>query len=486
MRRIRLALGCSVLAVLLMSSSPQNNSGMVSSSSAAYDGNALVLSGQVVLDHGLGTMQAEQAILEKQEGAGKEFPFSSILLKNNVQLLLPEEASLQCESATLDFTTLIGKLSSSQERKVVYSDVLKRKSGKPIALSISSLESELFFEKHEHSGQRSDFAIKTAQASGDVVVDYGTLFTLKAGKAIYQKTSSQSELTQGTLQAFPSEEFRFCRIEHGHDAIDAEAIEVDLAHTAIVFKNAHGKLTTAVIPKLQQGEIHFHSDQILWDQPQNSFHLRGNVSIDESALGSLSTDNELVIIQGKTGVSSMYSLGSTLLQFQETQSASRHQLMCHGKMLIDHEKMQAVFESPLIDGQIPSDSQLYYEEGKISIYADRAHIDYAAEGAKLRPSTIVLKGNVRVRSIDAERPTRFGISDWVTYSPTTRTFILGAHPGSRVLFFDEKDNLRISAQEIHLTQDGSGPETVKGVGNVQFSFSAEEETFLKSIFGIVN
>lgn len=112
-------------------------------------------------------------------------------------------------------------------------------------------------------------------------------------------------------------------------------------------------------------------------------------------------------------------------------------------------------------------------------------IDYAMQDQRLRPSSISLKGNIRVLSHNAAEAPRFGLADWVTYSPTTHTFILSAHPGSRVLFWDEKENLRISAQEIHLTQDGNHQtESVKGVGNVQFSFTTDEEALLKKVFSL--
>ncbi len=485
---IKWVLPLALLATVAMSAA-KTDSGMLSSSSAAYDGSALVLSGQVSLDHGLGKMQAEQAILEKQESRGKEFPFSSILLKNQVELFFPEQSRLQCETAALDFTTLKGILTSSEQRRVIYYDTLKRKKAAAIPLTISSLQTELLFEKYEHPEQRSDYVVKAAHASGDVAIQYGTLFTLKSGSAIYNKNSTEAALSQGTLQAFPSTDFNICRIEHDHDVIDADAIEVDLAHTAITMKKASGMLNTVFISKLQQGEIHFHSDQVFWDHPRNSLHLQGHVRIDEGVLGKLATDGELVVIQGKSGgASTLRSTGDTHLEFQEAEDAQlHHQLICHGKMVIDHEKMQASFESPVVNGQIPADQQLYYEEGTISIYANRALIDYAAEGKKLRPSSIALKGNVRVRSLDASRPPRYGLADWITYSPTTRTFILSAHPGNKVLFFDEKENLHMSAQEIHLTHDGtSDSQSVKGVGNVNFSFSADEELLLKTIFGITN
>jgi hypothetical protein len=100
------------------------DSGTISSEGASYDGNALILKGQVLLDHGLGKMQAEEAILQKQE-VGKDFPFSLIHLEKEVVLKLSQNGELKCEKADLDFGSLKGMLTSS--RRVTYTDVLKRK-----------------------------------------------------------------------------------------------------------------------------------------------------------------------------------------------------------------------------------------------------------------------------------------------------------------------------------------------------------------------
>src|ERR1700733_12087732 len=77
------------------------DAGTISSSNASYDGNALILKGQVLLDHGLGTMQAEEAVLQKQE-VGKDFPFSLIHLEKDVLLKLNQTGELKCEKADLD------------------------------------------------------------------------------------------------------------------------------------------------------------------------------------------------------------------------------------------------------------------------------------------------------------------------------------------------------------------------------------------------
>src|ERR1700722_6025662 len=99
---------------------PDTDSAALSSSNAAYDGNALVLTGHVLLDHGLGKMAADEAKLQRQE-TGKDFPFSLIQLINNVQLTMKSGAQIHCDGADLDFTSLKGLLSAQNGGKVVYS-----------------------------------------------------------------------------------------------------------------------------------------------------------------------------------------------------------------------------------------------------------------------------------------------------------------------------------------------------------------------------
>src|SRR3989338_4543239 len=101
---------------------PSSGAGGVSSTDAEYDGNGLLLKGHVILNHGLGKMNAEEAVLQKQE-TGREFPFSFIHLEKGVSLQLKDNAELLCDKADLDFQTLKGSLFSQEKQRVVYTDL---------------------------------------------------------------------------------------------------------------------------------------------------------------------------------------------------------------------------------------------------------------------------------------------------------------------------------------------------------------------------
>src|SRR5690348_14837979 len=121
---LTILLSSSVIAVESPPLLPE--AGSVSSTNATYDGNALLLTGHVILDHGLGKMTAEEASLQKQE-MGKDFPFSVIELRKDVHLALKSSAELLCERADLNFDSLTGVLYSSDTSKVSYIDGFKKK-----------------------------------------------------------------------------------------------------------------------------------------------------------------------------------------------------------------------------------------------------------------------------------------------------------------------------------------------------------------------
>ena len=65
MKTIYALLWLSIAPLCASLSTPET--GSVSSTNASYDGTALVLTGHVILDHGLGKMTAEEASLQRQE-----------------------------------------------------------------------------------------------------------------------------------------------------------------------------------------------------------------------------------------------------------------------------------------------------------------------------------------------------------------------------------------------------------------------------------
>jgi hypothetical protein len=467
------------------------DTGSVSSTQATYDGNALVLTGHVVLDHGLGKMNAERASLQRQE-TGKDFPFSMIHLQKDVLLNLKTNAEIRCDSADLDFTALKGFLFSNDNGKVVYSDSLKKKADEPAIFRIMSQKVELGMSKQGHDGNKTDYDIETILAKEDVIIDYAGAFTLRAEHALYRKQAPQkgkkaSKEFQGTITAYPKDNQSQCRLTHEGDIIDADSIDLDMPNSKLSMYHPKGFILSSLLPSLQKGEVQFTCDHLTWQHDKDSLLLKGHVQIFESSLGTLTSDDELHITQSqqnnKRTLKSLRAKGNTTLEYKELADDKLRKLTSYGSIRVDQEKLQAFIDSPETNGKVLPSQQLSYEDEEFTIYSDKAHMEYSVVDDALQPVSITLRGNVRLLSHDQSKPPRAALADRLSYAPSTQTLILAANPGKRVLFWNEEQALCISAQEVHVTHDpDSHEESVKGIGNVKFTFTLEETNMLKIKF----
>ena len=480
----------SLLTIPLSTAAPLTETGSLSSTNAAYDGNALVLTGHVILDHGLGKMNAEEASLQRQDG-GKDFPFSLIHLNKEVLLSLKNNAELRCETADLDFTSLKGLLHAKDGDKVVYTDSVKKKKGE-VPVRLASQLVELGFAKKGHDGKKTDYDIETILAQEAVTIDYAQDFVLQADHALYRKQTPQDQKSasrefQGIITAYPKENAQ-CRLTHiGGDVIDADSVDLDMVHAKISMLHPKGTLQSTIIPHLQKGAMRFSCDHLVWDQDKNILSLKGGVQVEENIIGTLTALEELTLEQtlhqGKRLLKTIRTQGPTTLLYVDPVNGQSHKLVSHGTLIVDRDRLTASLESPQIDGRIPLEKQTYYENGEIGIFADKANLEYSLSDTLLQPVSLILNGNIRLFSHDKQNPPRCGLADRLSYSLDTRTIILSANPGKKVLFWDAAEGVTVSAQEVHITQDKETKEqTIKGVGKVQFSFSSEENSLLKQLF----
>jgi len=486
--RITLLLGMLCAASLIATQSPPlPDTGSVSSTNATYDGNALILTGHVILDHGLGKMTAEEASLQKQE-MGKDFPFSVIELRKDVHLALKSSAELLCESADLNFDSLTGVLHAKEDAKVVYSDAFKKKK-ETIPFKLMGNNVELLFSKQTEQAKKTDYDVETVLVKDDVLVDYAQSFYLEAGHALYRKqnAAAANKEFQGIITAYPKDEHSQCHLTHGTDVIDADMVDFNMIESQLVLLHPKGVLCATLLPKVQKDPMRFSADHLTWDHANHVLHLQGHVHIEEESLGKLIASDELTLVhslaKGKTFLKGIHAHGPATLTYRDPAFSQPHKLVSYGKMDIDRDKLLATLDSPEKEGRVPLDKQIYYEEEEIGVFADRAVLEYSDSEDLLRPVSLNLKGNIRLFSHDPKQPPRCGISDRLTYSLTTRTLILAANPGNKVLFWDESQGLRMSASEVHITYDpDSNHHTVKGVGKVQLSLTTEEQQHLKQLF----
>ncbi len=377
-------------------SSNTSSIGSLSSTHASYDGQVLTLTGEVKLDHGLGRMMAEKALLTQQSDPEALFPFSRIQLHRDVLLSMKNRAELRCGHADLDFTSLKGILHAEEGEKVAYTDPSQHE------LHLFSRQLELQFAKSPV--EVSTYEVDAIFAHQDVEIHYANTFVLSADRAIYSHTPLTNKIT-----AYPKDAKTPCRLTHQNDLILTDTIQWDLTHQTI------------------------------------------------------DTD------------------GLTTLSYQNAGSTIQHQVVCRGHIHLDQVSMTTNLDSPETEGLVRPEDQLCYQDGEMTLYADQAIIQHTLINGKITPSTLTLNGHVRLSSHGPA--VRCAIADHLRYSFHSQVLALSANPEQKVLFVDETQKARISANEVHLIHDAeTGTQTIKGIGNIRAAFNAEENALLQQFF----
>jgi len=408
----------------------------ISSKKATYDGNALVLKGDVELDHALGKLSSGNARLEKEE---KDGPFSSISLREDVLISLKNLGKISCETADLNFVSLTGKLLPQMGNLIKFVNL------GPDNFTLMSQEADLELAK-----QADSYKVTKIHANGTVQVQYGSDFTLDADRATY----SSDEVPY--VYAEPN-----CRLVHVDDVIEAEKVELFLGTSTAVLIEPKGLL--------QPQGIKFTCHKMIWENEPQLLTLQGDVSVVEEGIGTLNCEEEVEIHQkkeaGKWILSSMVAKGKTELAYA-LGADTKHMLVCYGKMRLEQNKL--TLESP-------QNHPIEYFHDQMKLCSDHAQINYIDKSAE----KLQLDGNVQLQI--AEDGNRCATADQFVYLPAEEKMILSSKDGANVLFWDKEQQLSISAREVHISR-ADQKETIKGVGNVRFAFSNTENTLLKNLF----
>ena len=421
------------LTPLLAEIPPYDISSDLSSDTASYDGEVLVLKGNVTLDHDLGQMEAQVATLTK---GGPSLEFSTIFLQKNVSIFFENQGKLFSDQAFLDFQTLKGTISSS-DYPVIYK-------GEELDLFCTKIDLAL-----KHDGP--NFEISTLTAKEEVHIDYQKDFHIDCDKALYEND---------TLTATGN-----CYCTHFDDTTIAKKITMDLKTNLLALEAPKGKLSSLFFPDDPDRKCQFASHLLIWDHQNDLLTLTGGVVIHDPLLGTLVGEDIFSLKQrkhfGKRMVQSIETEGKTILSSNDSET-----LTSYGTLKIDRDEL-------LLTCTSPPDKQLIYEKEDLLLFADTARIEYSFQGLELKPHAIYLDGNVQIFSHDISRPLRKGIADHIIYDPTSKQTHLLADPGNHVLFWDDEKKLSLSAPEILIEHDGE-EEIVKGIGVVHFTFTEEE------------
>lgn len=94
----------------------------VEASHANYDGDKITLSGNVLITNPMGTAQAQEAQLRKEEPRTQRIDFPYIELKDHVVVTFSNDGTLQCEDVIVDLVAMTSLFVSLPTQQLLYRD----------------------------------------------------------------------------------------------------------------------------------------------------------------------------------------------------------------------------------------------------------------------------------------------------------------------------------------------------------------------------
>lgn len=479
---------------------------VIDSALADYDGKKITLSGNVVVEHELGKISANQVVLFP-ENEEKKVRFAYLKMNDNVKISLKDGGQLNCSIADLDYKSMTGKFSGNpQQEYVIYTESCKDKAGISVPLVVKSRQMNVQITREEsQNSQTPKSLLNEITAESNVTVNYNHDFIITSDQAQYQRlqkekennTSSQPRLP-GLIQFRAAEQAGFCQVTNRNgDMIRANQIYIDtlkrhllfLYPKGIIFSPSHGD------QKEEPTRTEFSSDTMTWEEPKDLLILRDHVVVNQKGIGQIANNEEVQIhrhvVGGKKLLRSIDSSGETIMTLLDEAKGIMHTLTCYGKVILDNEHLITHLESPRdAYGKVLPGKQVFFEDRLGEVYADKADLLYEYANKSIVPAKLILTGNVWIlnrSTAHEEDPGKFlqySIAETVEFYPQTKEMHFFSKENGRVLFFDKANNVQMSAPALKIKRDpNSKADSIHGVGDVRFSFLENELEQLRKRFG---
>lgn len=236
------------------------------------------------------------------------------------------------------------------------------------------------------------------------------------------------------------------------------------------------------------------ADHLIWEEEKNSLLLKGNVKLFHEGIGELHNDDEIIVHHkssgGKKQVKALESIGKTTLTFNDKEKGISHTLICYGKLVVDHERLETVMTSPVdANGNVLEGKQILFQDKMGKVKADNLVLNYELTNGKMTPKQIKLQGNVKIYNYgnlgeaNHNNYIQYALADYVNYNPEAKEVFLSANENKRVIFIDVLNNMQVSAHALKIHRDKvTDKESIEGIGNVRFSLLEQELEKVKQTF----
>ena len=427
-----------------------------------WENDQIKLIDDISLSHPLGYLQAGYAELnhvDKSNGLS----FDTGCLEKKVVLSLHDSSRFECDKALIDNTLNHIQLFATAAKPILFYSPIH---DKPMTIRC------LFAQ-----GDYASLAVPIKKAKdhfhhiffkNDVVMEYDQ-FIIKSDEATYEITTDLNKILHLKSASH-------CEINYGKDRMLCLSATCHLNQQLFYLNSPKGSIDSPFFSS--DNSFIFSCKKLCVEKSRQTLTLQQNVCISNPELGEIEAE-ELLLKRNESGeLQHIMTKGKSRIYFQQG-SKNPCILSCSEDILIDHQKH--IIEANRFGSKM-SDKPLFFSDNQISVFANTATLNYKNQDGKLKLQDILLDGNVYFFFSDKIKLPGYGLAHKIYYNLETNELVL-TKGDAKVIFCKEDNTMKLEADTIYVYPNSEKEnETIKASGIAHFSFSLEEQNYIREMF----
>ncbi|MBN2478715.1 MAG: hypothetical protein JXA94_00645 [Parachlamydiales bacterium] len=421
----------------------------VSSKRVIFEKNKLFFEESFFLEHSFGKIYANEATFNNLKKTNALF----FNLKDDVKLIFNDAGTLLSDFANFNLAT--SKIKFYSKDFVIYKDKINNKD-----FSIKSKKVQCILDTKNYLKKPKLENIYSVNFLQNVEV-----FLDEKAKIYCDKASFEKDEIYSFIYLYPEKDSKI-KFLYDKDEIESSFAKLDIKEQSLFLKNPKGALTTIM---KKDTKLNFSSKSLVWQNFENCLTLKNDVMIQDKNMTIHSDEVELLKKANENAIHKVISKRNTEILFNSNEGSK---ISTNGIIELDTEKNKInAFSSK------KEKEDLLYEDDMVSISAKKATLSYNSDQTI---DNIYLEKQIKLIYKKEKEKLGYAIADKMLYSPIDGMIKLIGDKDNKVLFWQENGAIKLSSEEIHISQKEK--DYINGVGDVRFTFNMDEENLIHEIF----